>query len=130
MKVYCQQCGCSMNFAGQRPNFCNSCGSNLSTGKKVPQKASAPKKKNPVKEERIEEDFEDENLSVPDISKLDFSLEGSLKVPGTTIGEMSSVSDESQVTAYTPSTTKAPRISKKKFLEEFKSEAGSLRKGK
>ena len=127
MKVYCQQCGSSMNFAGQRPNFCNSCGSNLSTGKKAP----APAKKKPIEEERIEEDFEDENLSVPDISKLDFSLEGSLKVPGTTIGEMSSVSDESQVMEYTPSTVeKPPRVNKKKFLEEFKSEAGSLRKGK
>ena len=127
MKVYCQQCGSSMNFAGQRPNFCNSCGYNLSTGKKAP----TPVKKKPIEEERIEEDFEDENLSVPDISKLDFSLEGSLKVLGTTIGEMSSISDESQTIKYTPSAAaKVPKISKKKFLEGFKAEAGSLRKGK
>jgi hypothetical protein len=126
MTVYCRQCGSSMNFAGQRPSFCNSCGSNLATGKKVPQKIPTP-----IKEERIEEDLEDENLSVPDISKLDFCIDGSLKVSGTTIGEMSSISDESQAIEYTPSTVKkTPKISKRKFLEEFKSEAGSLRKGK
>ena len=126
MMVYCRQCGSSMNFVGQRPNFCNSCGCNLATGKKAPEKTPIP-----TKEERIEEDFEDENLSVPDISKLDFDMQGSLKVSGTTIGEMSSISDESQTIEYTPSTVKkVPRTSKKKFLEQFKAEAGSLRKGK
>ena len=125
MTVYCRQCGSSMNFAGQRPNFCNSCGSNITTGKKTPKKTPPPKE-----EERIEEDFEDENLSVPDISKLEFSLEGSLKVSGTRIGDMSSVSSEAQTMEYTPSSVKAPRVNKKKFLEAFKTEAGSLRKGK
>jgi len=127
MRIYCQHCGSVINFSGKKPNFCNSCGINFATGKKTPQKESAR-----IEEKQIiksEGDSEDEHLRVPDISKLDFNLEGTLKVAGTKIGEMSSISSDSQAVEYTPTSAKGPRISKKKFLEQFKQEAGSLRKG-
>ena len=127
MRIFCQHCGSVVNFSGQRPNFCNSCGTNFATGEKAPQKESAQ-----IEEKQIiesEGDSEDENLRAPDISKLDFNLEGSFKVEGTKIGEMSSISSDSQAIEYIPTSAKGPRISKKKFLEQFKQEAGSLRKG-
>ena len=127
MRIFCQHCGSALNYVGQKPNFCNSCGANFATGKRAPLKERAL-----IKEERTIEDNEDsdeENLRVPDISKLDFNLEGSLKVAGTKIGDMSSISSDSQAVDYSPSETKGKRISKKKFLEQFKQEAGSLREG-
>ena len=127
MRIFCQHCGSVIDFSGKKPSFCNSCGVNLATGKKAPQKESVQ-----IEEKRVvesEEDSEDEHLRVPDISKLDFNLQGSLKVAGTKIGDMSSISNDSQAVEYIPSSLKGPRISKKKFLEQFKQEAGSLRKG-
>jgi len=127
MRIFCQHCGSVANFSGQKPNFCNSCGTNFVTGKKAPQKESVQIEEKQVIES--EEDSEDEHLRVPDISKLDFDLQGSLKVAGTKIGDMSSISSDSQAVEYIPSSSNGPRISKKKFLEQFKQEAGSLRKG-
>ena len=127
MRIFCQHCGSVIDYSGKKPSFCNSCGVNLVTGKKAPQKESAQIEEKQVVES--EEDSEDEHLRVPDISKLDFDLQGSLKVGGTKIGDMSSISNDSQAIEYIPSSSKSPRISKKKFLEQFKQEAGSLRKG-
>ena len=109
MRIYCQHCGSAIDFSGKKPNFCNSCGVNFATGKKAPQKESAR-----IEEKQIiesEGDYEDEHLRVPDISKLDFNLEGTLKVAGTKIGDMSSISSDSQAVEYTHTSAKGPRIS-------------------
>ena len=49
--TYCKNCGASNNWALNRkssllekPKFCNSCGSNLITGKKVKKRKEEPKK--------------------------------------------------------------------------------------
>ena len=73
---------------------------------------------------------EEEELSVPDISGLDFDIQGSLKVSKSSIGDIMSVSDGNE-NPHVPTEIKAKskRVSKKKFMEQFKKEAGSLREG-
>ena len=127
MKAYCMNCGALMEFqAGNKPKFCSSCGANTSTGKVAPVKKVVAK---PVVEQVNLED-EEENLSVPEISGLDFDIQGSLKVQKASIGDLMSVSDESG-NEFIPTEMKssAPKQSKKKFMEQFQREAGSLREG-
>ena len=128
MKAYCVNCGSLLEFpAGKKPNFCFSCGANTTTGKITAHK---PATESPQPKEKVSFDDEEEELSVPDISKLDFDIQGSLKVSKSSIGDIVSVSDGNE-DSYIPTEirTKGPRISKKKFMEQFKKEAGSLRKG-
>ena len=120
-------CGSLIQFsAGNKPNFCISCGADTATGKVAPQKTVVAK-------QQIEEEVnleEDEELVVPDISSLDFDIQGSLKVQKASVGDLMSVSDGNEA-PFVPTDVnqKPPRQSKKKFMEEFKREAGSLKKG-
>ena len=127
MKAYCMSCGSLLEFpAGKKPNFCFSCGANTATGKIAPKKTVA---KSPQPKEEVNFD-EEEELSVPDISGLDFDIQGSLKVSKSSIGDIMSVSDGNE-NPHVPTEIKAKskRVSKKKFMEQFKKEAGSLREG-
>ena len=121
-------CGSLLKFsAGEKPNFCFSCGANITTGKITIQK---PTTKSPRPIEKVSFDDEEEELSVPNISKLDFDIQGSLKVSKSSIGDIISVSDGNENSHIpTEMKNKGPKISKKKFMEQFKKEAGSLRKG-
>ena len=120
-------CGSLLEFpAGKKPNFCFSCGANTATGKIVP-KETITESLQPKEEVNFEEE---EELSVPDISGLDFDIQGSLKVSKSSVGDIMSVSDGNE-NPHIPTEIKdkGRKISKKKFMEQFKKEAGSLREG-
>ena len=63
---------------------------------------------------------EEEELSVPDISGLDFDIQGSLKVSKSSVGDIMSVSDGNE-NPHIPTEIKdkGRKISKKKFIQLF-----------
>lgn len=110
LKTYCSSCGNSIQYLEVKPNFCNKCGVNLSTGK-VNQ---SPKPVVP----------EIEIIQRPNISSLNWDIEinkpkGS-KLKDLAKGEKGSI--------YTRSNDQE-NLTKEEFLKQFQKEAGTLRRG-
>tara|TARA_Y100001973_G_C5203076_1_gene339321 strand:- start:2884 stop:3210 length:327 start_codon:yes stop_codon:yes gene_type:complete len=108
-----------MEYAGDKPNFCQKCGCALNSTKTI-----APPKEEVNVEEEVIEPIAQESVSLT-ASKLDFEIE---KPPTKklTVGELG-MQTPNQSPA--PKQPKSKKISKKKFLEEWKKEAGTSRSG-
>ena len=121
MKKYCFNCGAKWEFSPKnKPIFCSGCGK--PTGLAV---SSSPQED----EEEIEDDVVVENWK-PNIQGLAFDFEGDLMKPkGESLGSLMGTLDKDQVSRDF-STEGVPVISKEEAREQFKKEAGALRRNK
>jgi hypothetical protein len=125
MKKYCASCGKPSVFSvSDKPKFCAGCGSKFDFGQNL---TSSVAKKEETEEEAygFEEEGESQEHSLPNMTKLDIDLEyveGHTETLGSMIDNPIPNSSSDQ-----PKRTTG-KVSRKKFLEDFKKEAGSLRK--
>jgi uncharacterized Zn finger protein (UPF0148 family) len=148
LKLYCSECGSPTSYSASKPKFCSSCGTSfdkLVVNKVLMQKPTADKPVAPKKiapklqkatntqDEDADPDFDDpeddinEVNRVPPIRRLDVEID-QYELPkqktkiGDILGSTRSSSQREKVKGKT--LTKADR---KKFLEDFQREAGSIR---
>jgi hypothetical protein len=150
LKLYCTECGSPTSYSASKPKFCSSCGISFDklvvdkvllqkpTADKPVNKPVAPKKLLPRLEkandmEDTDPDFDDPEddidkiYSVPPITRLDVEIDQGHPPtqPKTKIGDIiGSAKNAAKREKIKGKTTKADR---KKFLEDFQKEAGSLR---
>jgi hypothetical protein len=135
MRVYCQKCGQPTEYSiqGGKPKFCSHCGQSYGVseyhldatkGSKSASK-SAPEEHKPIIQ--LEEEFPDDAVYVPDISKLQIDIDTTHeRPPQMTIGDLAGskidgVKDEPRLG------TPESNMSSEEFLQSFQKEAGSLR---
>jgi uncharacterized Zn finger protein (UPF0148 family) len=146
LKLYCTECGSPTSYSASKPKFCSSCGTSfdkLVVNKVMLQKPTAdkpvaPKKISPrlqkatnTQEEDTDPDFddpEDDINKMPSIHRLDVEIDQGYAgtQSKTKIGDIvgSSRSGAKREKTQGKPITKADR---KKFLEDFQKEAGSIR---
>lgn len=145
LKLYCTECGSPTSYSASKPKFCSSCGTSfdkLVVNKVLLQKPTAdkpviPKKISPrlqkatnTQDEDTDPDFddtEDDINKMPSIYRLDVEIDqGHAAQSKTKIGDIIGSARNSQKREKIKGkpTTKADR---KKFLEDFQREAGSIR---
>lgn len=147
LKLYCSECGSPTSYSASKPKFCSSCGTSfdkLVVNKVLLQKPTAdkpvaPKKISPrlqkatnTQDEDTDPDFDDPEddindvNSVPPIRRLDVEIDQAHSSAKTKIGDIvgSSRSGAKREKTQGKPITKADR---KKFLEDFQKEAGSIR---
>jgi len=127
MKKYCFQCGSKIDFSVKnKPKFCFNCGTVL-------EPSLVAKGSSPILDNDNDDDDYDESPSSIDhinISELDFEFDkDSLKTPKQTIGSVMGTLDKSEIDQL-KDFPQRPKTSSKKFKEEFKKEAGSLKQNK
>jgi hypothetical protein len=147
LKLYCTECGGPTSYLDSKPKFCSSCGisfDKLVVNKVLLQKPTADKPVAPKKivskfqrvtdDEDTDSDFDDSEYDinevnrVPSIHKLDVEIDQEYKDKkvktkiGDIIGSATNPSRKEKIKGKP--VTKADR---KKFLEDFKREAGSIR---
>jgi hypothetical protein len=146
LKLYCTECGSPTSYSASKPKFCSSCGTSfdkLVVNKVMLQKPTADKPVAPKKilprfqkatDEDTDLDFDDPEddindvNSVPPIRRLDVEIDQGYQPSQqkTKIGDIigSSRSGAKREKIQGKPITKADR---KKFLEDFKREAGAIR---
>lgn len=147
LKLYCTECGSPTSYSASKPKFCSSCGTSfdkLVVNKVLLQKPTADKPVAPKKiaprlqkatntqDEDTDPDFDDPEddindvNSVPPIRRLDVEIDQGYPSAKTKIGDIvgSSRSGAKREKIQGKPITKADR---KKFLEDFQKEAGSIR---
>jgi len=136
LKIYCTECGSPTNYSTSKPKFCSNCGKsfdNSVVNKSLYQKPTTTK---PINVE-VENDFDDPEddidtvNSVPPIKRLDVELDQfEVKKQKTKIGDIigSAKGGTKREKIETKRLTKSQLAEqRKKFLEDFKREAGSIR---
>jgi len=142
LKVYCTECGSPTSYTSAKPKFCSACGNafdkvvvnkNQSIIKQEPPKRIIPKvesKSNLEYEEHDDYDDNEEDINyVPDINGLDCQIEASKK-PKIKLGDVIGTAEKqnNEIKIKSKKLTKSQqKIENKKFMEEWKREAGSLR---
>lgn len=143
LKIYCTECGSPTNYTSSKPKFCSSCGSafdKLVVNKVQLQKPTFTKQNNTYKKPSFQskellaendEDYGDDDYDtqdtnhVPNIRGLDVELQASdnqkLKIKDI-VGTGAPSKRERNKTSK-----KMTKADKKKFLEEWKREAGAIR---
>jgi len=135
LKIYCTECGSPTNYAGAKPKFCSNCGNpfeKLVVNKVLNQKLTASQIRRPI----INENDYDENdildsgeevNHVPNIKKIDCEIINT-SIRGEKISNIMGTSDGSQRSRGPKEKgKKLTKADRKKFLEEFAKEAGSIR---
>jgi uncharacterized Zn finger protein (UPF0148 family) len=133
MKKYCTTCGSPTDYSLKLPLFCSNCGKSFDTNNISASKAQT---KQIITKQNLEEDrYEDEDSDseevnyVPDILDLDIDLQVPQNKPvklGSILGTSKDVESIQLSNVDNPNI----KMSKKKILEEFAKEAGSIRKNK
>ncbi len=129
MRHYCQACNQPTEYSVNPPSFCSSCGAqfNKATGAsvKVNRPVLAPKPR-PAPIPVIGDDDDDDNgqdsvASIPEITGLDVEIEQP-RQRGEKFGDIVASAPREKGPLRQPQ-----KVSRKKFLEQFKQEAGTLR---
>ena len=122
MKAYCYQCGQGMDYVGASPNFCMRCGVKIGDLHATLQEDAI---EDPIEEIKAKIDQEKPLETIPDITALEVEVE--IPSNSITLGEIAGTIPSSQ-NKDDFKTLGRKKVSKKKFLENFQKEAGSLRK--
>jgi len=135
MKKYCTDCGSPTEYSIKPPLFCSNCGksyNNISVTNKVEVKKIESKVKNLNVEADYDydDDSEGEDLNhVPNISNLQMDLDIP-KNKSVKLGSLLGTSNHDQEDIKFNNPVPNKKLSKKKILEDFAKEAGSIRKSK
>jgi len=136
LKIYCTECGSPTNYSVSKPKFCSNCGKsfdNTVVNKSLYQKPTTTK---PIDVE-VDDDFDDpeDDIStvnkVPSIRRLDVEIDQfQVQKQKTKIGDIvgSAKTSAKKERIESKKLTKSQMAEqRKKFLEDFKKEAGSIR---
>lgn len=130
MKYYCFSCGQPTEYTIAKPKFCSSCGTNFESKAQTNAQPTLAKPPTPqLSTARVDDDDDDgpslqDAKEVPNINKLDVEVNIGKK-SGEKLGNiLGTASTNDYVQSPEP---KGKKVSRKKFLEEFKKEAGTLR---
>ena len=146
LKLYCIECGNPTSYSASKPKFCSSCGTPFdklvinkvmlqkpTVDKITPYKKILPRLQKPATAQDEDadldfDDFENDVNKVPLISKLDVEIE---KV-NSTAQQKVKIGDIIGSAKNAPKREKiknkpATAADRKKFLEDFRKEAGSIR---
>jgi ribosomal protein L37E len=132
LKIYCTECGGPTSYSVNKPKFCSHCGNpfeKLVVNKTQFQKQTISKiRPRQIEELNIEDDDEGSEVNyVPEISQIDCEIIGESNKKEK-IGNIMGTSDPSMRTRQPrQKAKKITKAEKKKFLEDFQREAGSLR---
>lgn len=132
LKIYCAECGGPTSYSINKPKFCSHCGNpfeKLVVNKVQLQKQTISKIR-PVQKEHLdlEDDDEESDIDyVPEISKIDCEIIHD-QSKSEKIGNILGTSDPSSRTKGPKQKgKKITKAERKKFLEDFAREAGSIR---
>ncbi len=123
MKTYCPDCGSATEYSLSKPKFCASCGKSFSLA------ASAPVKKNFKPRTRTVEpqiEVEEEEFSIPDIDKLQVSIEASRFKNVSKIGDIMGSNTDSDEEGFRREVDSSYSLDT--FEQDFMRDAGSSRK--
>ena len=122
MNIYCKSCGSPNAYGSKKPKFCSNCGVSLAS---LQAKAAVSAPKKPVAQETNEDDdFQEENINIPNISRLEADVESG-RVKGVKIGEIAGTSDEELEQFNRP---KSPETSSEEAIKQLQKEGGSIRR--
>lgn len=134
-KAYCSNCGGATEYTLKKPNFCNNCGSSFGVAMAAcpagHKGVRGTHGKQPLSKPVIEE--EEEITTIPQIDELDIEISSVGKARGVRLEDLwRSVDTEnpnlSQPTSFLTNEGKNPEEqTPEQFMEEFRSEAGTLR---
>ena len=117
MRLYCPQCGALSEFAAAKPNFCHKCGQSFGVASEASEKAPSV----PVEQDEQDSTPQEE---IPNVAGLEVDISSDTHFQHSFGGLMgTSEGTENQLPKR-----KAKRVNKKKFLEDFKKEAGSIKR--
>lgn len=129
LKIYCTQCGSPTAYSLSKPKFCSSCGKSFNenfTKNVIATEKPKIQQKNVLPRFDVEDDDDigDEVNSVPNISHLNYEVESS-KDKKIKIGDIIGTGERRNKEKNKSKTFS--KSDRKKFLEEFKKEAGAIR---
>ena len=149
MKRYCTSCGGSTDFSLKKPQFCCNCGKSFDNNQitqdkpiianekiNLPRPTLNQKLRNfknikndnyESHEDRDDDDYDNGVNHVPNIDHLEVETFAE-KSRGETIGDL--IKSPSKLNKRNNVKMKSQKISNKKILEDFKKEAGSIRRSK
>jgi len=127
MNIYCKSCGAPNAYGSKKPKFCSNCGSSLDSTAKA-KVVENPKPKKTVKPAEVqasyeEDDFEEEAVNIPNITKIEADIESS-RQRGFKLGEIAGTATEGDQAYIRPD---GPDISPEQALKDLASEGGSMR---
>ena len=140
LKIYRIECGAPTNYTSVKPKFCSGCGNSFGktvvnkvlmqkpiADKPQPPKRILPKVQLKSSEDSYEDDDDDfdEVNHVPNINSLDCEIDET-RQRKTKIGDIIG-SSKNQPKREKTKSKPVSKAERKKFLEDFKREAGSLR---
>lgn len=138
LKIYCTECGHPTTYSLNKPKFCSNCGNSfekITINKTQPEKPTfakiQPHKKiiarneNNNFEDNEDFDYDNDVNIVPDLNGLDCEILESKK-QNLKIKDIIGTADAREKNKN-KNNKKLSKIEKRKFLEEFKREAGALR---
>ena len=142
MKRYCASCGSPTEYTIKKPLFCSSCAKPFDKLDEAPTKPVVQKvlmQKKTISNKKytdeidsdIDTDFdtEEDDISVPNISKLEVEAPLDQTVRGVKLKDLMGTS-ANENSKKERRKEKSKKASKKQTLEDFAREAGSLRKNK
>ena len=125
MKQYCPTCGAGIEYSLTKPKFCKSCGKAFASAAKLPAKRVF--RTNPVNPvQMVQEEEPEEEFEAPDISKLQFDLEGLSNVSVNKIQDIVATNSDQPEENYQREVDVS--YSKETFAEDFLKDAGSNRR--
>lgn len=146
MKRYCTSCGSATDYSLKKPQFCCNCGKSFDNNQTAQDKPIIANNKinraRPNLNQKLRNtednnenyDNEDDNDNydnginhVPDIKGLEIETFAE-KIRGEKIGDL--MKSPSKPNKRSSSKIKAQKVSNKKILEDFKKEAGSIRRSR
>lgn len=131
IKKYCYKCGHGTEYTLKKPNFCSKCGNSFELA------SVSSTKININKIEEIDDNIEDimdddDNLTVPQIDRLEFDEIINIKSSGEKLKDIISTSKNIEKTSK-KSRNKGPKITEaeaKKMAQEVLNEGKTLRRKK
>jgi len=146
MKRYCTSCGSPTDYSLKKPQFCCNCGKSFDNNEIAQDKPVIANNKinraRPTLNQKLrnfkniqnenDENYDDDDYDngvnhVPNIDRLE--IETFAEMPrGEKIGDL--IKNPSKPSKRNSSKSKSQKISNKKILEDFKKEAGSIRRSK
>jgi len=128
LKIYCVKCGNPTVYSLSKPKFCSSCGESFNNNF-IKNTATVENPKVELKNIRPEIDFDDEDYadnitSVPKISHLNYEID-SISDKKIKIGDI--IGTEEKQNKQKNKSKKFSKLDRKKFLEEFRKEAGAIK---
>ena len=123
-KIFCMQCGNKHEYTDRPPRFCSECSNPFNSSSTATTNKTTPKPTVIVNQIDDDNDNDDDTgAEVPKIDKLDIEID--IRQKKETIGNLVGTSKSGQGQEFLRPPPK--KMSKKKVLEQFRREAGTIR---